>query len=324
MYKTLYEEALAQLKNNKSLNFNLSLRDLSLKHIDPQKIERVVEKVKNYVQSEEPTNNIEFESQEETLIFCETLKMLYRTEKDKIDIKIREVNEKLQEFEILQQEYELIDDALQEINDSHNSQENRNMSSENFNIQKLTTFGNESITYTDKDISSFDKKTNMRYSPVDEIDDPRNGNSKKANEFKLYDTPSTLSNYNNLDTKKVADINNANDKTYVPHYTNKQPSAILQSKLDPHYKISTNQEFVNDNDIPKKRNLTDYFLNKDIPIKSQTTTYNNTSPDFVKNKDTQVSDHQSVTHNGNKKDPYAKPAFLVNHTNQAYGYGSKR
>lgn len=323
MYKTLYEEALAQLKNNQSQSLKFSMKNLSLHNIDPRKIEKIVEKVKIYVQSDEQTTKLEFDSQEETLIFCETLKVLYRTEKDKIDSKITEVNEKLQEFELLQQEYELIDNALQEMDDSANSNRNNTSGNMDIGMQKLATFGNESVAYTDRDNTSTERRGNLRYSPLDEREEAKPDKPVKSKDFNFYE-PSTndIQQYQSIADKRSS---NNQPKTFVPPYTNKQPGSILQSKIDPSIKPVLTETPIVEPPAVKRRNLGDYFLNKEVNDQVITKTGNkNVSPDFIKSRQIDREKPQTSKYDEPRKDPYAKPSFLTNNTTNGYVYGNKK
>ena len=108
--------------------------------------------------------------------------MLYRNEKDKIDLKINEVNSKLHEFELLQQEYDLIDDTLGDGDEQEESNNSPPMSNQNLDLQKLKTFGNDSAVYTDR---------NNRYSVTDNAEANQRENKIRNNDVNVYNAPKT-------------------------------------------------------------------------------------------------------------------------------------
>ena len=322
MYKTLYEEALSQLKNNKTNSVSLSLKDLQLQNFDPLKIEKVVEKVKVYVQSTGPTSELNFESQEETLIFCETLKVLYLNEKDKINTKINEVNEKLREFDILQQEYDLIDNSLEDVEDSAgfetNEYDNGKIADDN-----VVTLDNQHGAYTNDDKVNINKKSNMRYSPVGEHLYNITSGMDDSNKFsieKFISNEAPLSLYPN---SNADDDIYKNSKINVPFYSNNKEITALQEGTrlpsNPGHLINTTTDYNTSN---KRRNLADHFLNKKS-TNDKNTANDNTSPEFRKPADARIQKPQVYQTDDAKKNPYARPSFLLNHTYQDYNYSSK-
>ena len=135
IYKNLYEDALTKL--NKSNSIVLSSKNLNSKDINPDKVNQIITKVKTFInENNEKESSLEFESQEETMIFCETLKMMYLKEKSKINEKIDEVNSRLKQLDQLKIEY---DNISSEPDDRSEEEESNN----NIEILKNNLFVDE-------------------------------------------------------------------------------------------------------------------------------------------------------------------------------------
>ena len=110
VYKSMYEEALKELKIYKK---PVSPLKLSSKDFDENYINKIVKKVKKYLHNED--KELEINNTEEALLVCETIKMLYKKDHQKIEDTILQINNKMKNYENLHTELKIINDEYLNI-----------------------------------------------------------------------------------------------------------------------------------------------------------------------------------------------------------------
>lgn len=145
VYKTMYEEALKELQIHKKPKSPLKL---SSKDYDENYINKIVKKVKKYLHNED--KELEINNTEEALVVCETIKMLYKKDHQKIEDTIMQINDKMKNYENLHTELKIINEEYLNIDDQDFEEEKEIFGGVDYDVEDKIMEGSNGIGLEDR------------------------------------------------------------------------------------------------------------------------------------------------------------------------------